>query len=148
MPKLTAALALALVAGIPTGQAQSLACHLSSPRTDPGTGFTAFGSAEQVLARGGNNGPAWEWGVGTDTDAGVFTHGSLDWVAGHIYQWTRRIRLWTWQRLQPRDVEAVLKITRPSLYDASGRLIAETDPGGGLKREILYLGDMPVGVVQ
>ena len=78
----------------------------------------------------------------------MFTHGSLDWVSGHIYQWTRRIRLWTWQRLQPRDVEAVLKITRPSLYDASGRLIAETDPGGGLKREILYLGDMPVGVVQ
>ena len=33
-------------------------------------------------------------------------------------------------------------------YDSSGRLIAETDPGGGLKRELLYLGDIPVGVVQ
>jgi len=33
-------------------------------------------------------------------------------------------------------------------YDAQGRLIAETDPGGTLKREYLYLGDIPVGVVQ
>jgi YD repeat-containing protein len=33
-------------------------------------------------------------------------------------------------------------------YDRQGRLIAETDPGGGLKREIVYLGDLPVAVVQ
>lgn len=33
-------------------------------------------------------------------------------------------------------------------YDSGGRLIAETDTGGVLKREILYLGDIPVGVVQ
>src|SRR5689334_21104570 len=33
-------------------------------------------------------------------------------------------------------------------YDLRGHLIAETDPGGGLKREIIYLGDIPVGVVQ
>jgi len=33
-------------------------------------------------------------------------------------------------------------------YDTRGRLIAETDPGGTLKREFLYLGDIPVGVVQ
>ncbi len=33
-------------------------------------------------------------------------------------------------------------------YDTRGRLIAETDPGGTLKREYLYLGDIPVGVVQ
>jgi YD repeat-containing protein len=33
-------------------------------------------------------------------------------------------------------------------YDARGRLIAESDAGGGFKREILYLGDIPVGVVQ
>ena len=33
-------------------------------------------------------------------------------------------------------------------YDARGRLIAEFDPGGTVKREILYLGDIPVGVVQ
>jgi YD repeat-containing protein len=33
-------------------------------------------------------------------------------------------------------------------YDTRGRLIAETDPGGGVKREYLYLGDIPVGVVQ
>ena len=33
-------------------------------------------------------------------------------------------------------------------YDTRGHLIAETDPGGGVKREIFYLGDIPVGVVQ
>lgn len=33
-------------------------------------------------------------------------------------------------------------------YDTRGRLIAETDPGGALKRELIYLGDIPVGVVQ
>jgi len=33
-------------------------------------------------------------------------------------------------------------------YDTRGRLIAETDPGGGTKRELIYLGDIPVGVVQ
>lgn len=35
------------------------------------------------------------------------------------------------------------------LYDIRGHLIAEMYPGGGgVKREILYLGDIPVGVVQ
>ena len=33
-------------------------------------------------------------------------------------------------------------------YDTRGRLIAETDPGGAVKRELIYLGDMPVGAVQ
>ncbi len=33
-------------------------------------------------------------------------------------------------------------------YDTRGRLIAETGPGGATKREYLYLGDIPVGVVQ
>jgi len=33
-------------------------------------------------------------------------------------------------------------------YDTRGRLIAETDPVGGVKRELIYLGDIPVGVVQ
>ena len=33
-------------------------------------------------------------------------------------------------------------------YDAKGRLIAETDPAGILKREVLYLGDIPLAVVQ
>jgi YD repeat-containing protein len=33
-------------------------------------------------------------------------------------------------------------------YDTNGKLIAETDPGGGVKREIFYLGDIPVGVFQ
>jgi YD repeat-containing protein len=33
-------------------------------------------------------------------------------------------------------------------YDSNGKLIAETDPGGGVKREIFYLGDIPVAVFQ
>jgi YD repeat-containing protein len=33
-------------------------------------------------------------------------------------------------------------------YDTRGRLIGETDPAGELKRELIYLGDIPVGVVQ
>ena len=33
-------------------------------------------------------------------------------------------------------------------YDTRGRLIAETDPAGALKRELIYLGDIPVGVAQ
>jgi len=33
-------------------------------------------------------------------------------------------------------------------YDTAGRLIAETEASGALKRELIYLGDIPVGVVQ
>ena len=33
-------------------------------------------------------------------------------------------------------------------YDTGGRLIAESDSAGNLKREYIYLGDIPVGVVQ
>lgn len=33
-------------------------------------------------------------------------------------------------------------------YDTRGRLIAESEPGGAVKREFLYLGEIPVGVVQ
>jgi YD repeat-containing protein len=33
-------------------------------------------------------------------------------------------------------------------YDTWGHLIAETGPAGALKREFIYLGDIPVGVVQ
>jgi len=37
---------------------------------------------------------------------------------------------------------------RVFVYDTRGRLIAETDPGGGLKREYLYLNDIPLAVIQ
>ena len=37
---------------------------------------------------------------------------------------------------------------RVFLYDTRGRLIAETDPGGGLRREYLYLNDIPLAVFQ
>ena len=33
-------------------------------------------------------------------------------------------------------------------YDTRGRLIAESSPGGVTKRELIYLGGIPVGVVQ
>ncbi len=33
-------------------------------------------------------------------------------------------------------------------YDSRGRLIAETDAAGALKRELIYLGDIPVAVFQ
>jgi YD repeat-containing protein len=33
-------------------------------------------------------------------------------------------------------------------YDTNGRLIAESDPAGGVTREIFYLGDIPVGIAQ
>jgi hypothetical protein len=33
-------------------------------------------------------------------------------------------------------------------YGTQGRLIAETDAGGALKRELIWLGVIPVGVVQ
>jgi YD repeat-containing protein len=33
-------------------------------------------------------------------------------------------------------------------YDTNGRLIAESDPGGALRRELIYLGDVPVAVFQ
>lgn len=34
------------------------------------------------------------------------------------------------------------------VYDRAGRLIVESDPGGTPKREFIYLGDIPVAVVQ
>jgi YD repeat-containing protein len=37
---------------------------------------------------------------------------------------------------------------RVFLYDTRGHLIAETDPGGGLVREYLYLDDIPLAVIQ
>jgi YD repeat-containing protein len=37
---------------------------------------------------------------------------------------------------------------RVFLYDTRGRLIAETDPAGRLKREYLYLNDIPLAVIQ
>jgi len=33
-------------------------------------------------------------------------------------------------------------------YDTWGKLIAETDAAGVVKREYIYLGDIPVGVLQ
>ena len=37
---------------------------------------------------------------------------------------------------------------RVFLYDTRGHLIEEADASGNVKRELLYLGDIPVGVVQ
>jgi RHS repeat-associated protein len=78
---------LALAAFALQAQAQ-LSCTPSAPRTDPGTGFVPFGAAEQLVARGGNAGPAWEWAIGTDTEGSQSAKGSLDWVSGKLYAWT------------------------------------------------------------
>jgi RHS repeat-associated protein len=70
-----------------TAQAQ-LSCTPAAPRTDPGAGFVPFGAAEQLVARGGNAGSAWEWAIGTDTEGSQSAKGSLDWVSGKLYAWT------------------------------------------------------------
>jgi len=33
-------------------------------------------------------------------------------------------------------------------YDAQGRLIAETSAGGAVRKEYIYLGEIPVAVIQ
>lgn len=43
---------------------------------------------------------------------------------------------------------ALTGIEVPLGWCTQGRLIAETDAGGALKRELIWLGDVPVGVVQ
>jgi RHS repeat-associated protein len=77
------------VAAVAAAQGQGGAeCTASAPRPDPGAGFAPFGAAEQAVARGGNAGPAWEWAIGTDTEASQSAKGSLDWVSGKLYAWT------------------------------------------------------------
>jgi hypothetical protein len=61
--------------------AQTLACNPSAPRSDPGTGFVVVGAADQVYARGGNSGSAWEWALDN-------AHGNLDWTSGKTFQWS------------------------------------------------------------
>jgi hypothetical protein len=86
--RLLALLAAALL-GLTSGPALAqLSCTPASPRTDPGAGFVPFGAAEQLVARGGNAGPAWEWAIGTDTEGSQSAKGSLDWVSGKLYAWT------------------------------------------------------------
>jgi len=80
------ALGLLLVSSLSVAQ---LNCNPSTPRTDPGAEFVAFGEREQLLARGGNAGPAWEWALGPDTDVdGQNVKASHDWVSGKVYSWT------------------------------------------------------------
>ena len=83
------ALLAAALLGLASGAAQAqLSCNPAAPRTDPGAGFVPFGAAEQMVARGGNAGPAWEWAIGTDTEGSQSAKGSLDWVSGKLYAWT------------------------------------------------------------
>lgn len=70
-------------------EAQALSCAATVPiildRND--VPFEAFAPGEQIVARGGNRGPAWEWAIGRDTEADQASRGSLDWVSGRVYQW-------------------------------------------------------------
>jgi len=84
--QLIAGLGLMLTAGLAPAQQ---ACNPPAPQVDSGASFVAFGPREQLLARGGNSGPAWEWALGTDTDAdGQNVKASHDWISGKSYQWT------------------------------------------------------------
>ena len=71
-------------------------------------------------------------------------------VRGRMVQATSSIGVTSYQinALGQRIRKTNSQTDRVFHYDTSGRLIAETDPGGGMKRELLYLGDIPVGVVQ
>ncbi len=112
---------LVLFAGSALGQ--TLACFPSAPRTDPGSGFSPFGAAEQLLARGGQSGPAWEWALGTDTEGGQKVQGSLDWVSGKVYSWTLAYSGAGSATLEVRDGAAlVLSLTYPSGMDAGNAL--------------------------
>ena len=95
-------------------------CTPAAPRIDSGAGFVPFGATEQVLARAGNSGPAWEWAVGTDTDAGQKVQGSLDWVSGRVYSW----------RL---------------VYSGSGSAVLEIRDVGNLRLSLNYPAGMDAG---
>ena len=103
--------------------AHAQSCTPPTPRTDPGTGFTPFGTYERTLARGGNSGPAWEWAVGTDTESGQKVQGSLDWISGKAYSW-KVINSGTGSEvLEIRDAGTlVLSLTYPSGMDAGNAL--------------------------
>ncbi|MGH7752605.1 MAG: Ig-like domain-containing protein, partial [Gemmatimonadales bacterium] len=128
--------ALALHSG---AHAQTLACNPSAPRTDPGVGFTPFGANEQLLARGGQSGPAWEWALGTDTEAGQKVQGSLDWVSGRSYAWTLVYSGSGSATLEVRDAGAlVLSLNYPSGMDAGNALQLQvaTNPSIGVDTTI------------
>lgn len=102
---------------------QTLACNPKAPRTDPGTGFAAFGANEQALGRGGNEGPAWEWALGPDTEGGAKVQGSLDWVSGRSYGWTLAYSGSGGATLELRDGAAVvLSLNYPSGMEAGNAL--------------------------
>lgn len=112
---------LLLFAGSALGQ--TLACIPSAPRTDPGIGFSAFGAAEQLLARGGQSGPAWEWALGTDTEGSAKVQGSLDWVSGKVYSWTLVYSGAGAATLEVRDgAVLVFSLAYPSGMDAGNAL--------------------------
>jgi RHS repeat-associated protein len=70
-------------------------------------------------------------------------------VRGRMVQATSTIGVTSYQvnALGQRIRKTNSQTDRVFHYDTRGRLIAETDPAGGAKREFIYLGDMPVGVV-
>ena len=123
MRRAAACLATALLLCFVTTGAHAQSCTPATPRTDPGTGFAAFGTYERTLARGGNSGPAWEWAVGTDTESGQKVQGSLDWTSGKAYSW-KVINSGTGSEvLEIRDAGTlVLSLTYPSGMDAGNAL--------------------------
>ena len=85
---------------------------------------------------------------GSTTNDGVNTY-AYD-VRGRMVQATSVIGATSYQvnALGQRIRKTNSQADRVFHYDTRGRLIAETDPAGALQRELIYLGDIPVGVVQ
>ncbi|MDX1374033.1 MAG: RHS repeat-associated core domain-containing protein [Burkholderiales bacterium] len=106
-----------------TAPAFAQSCSPAEPRIDSGVGFKPFGANEQVLARGGNKGPAWEWAIGTDTEAGRTAQGSLDWVSGRVYSWKLVNSGSGSQMLEVREEGSLrLSLAYPSEMDAGNAL--------------------------
>jgi len=102
---------------------QTTACNPSAPRLDTGAGFVPFGPNEQAHARGGNAGPGWEWALGTDTETGQKSKGSLDWVSGRNYNWTLIYSGAGAATLEVRDAGVLmLSLSYPSGMDAGNVL--------------------------
>ena len=115
--------AVLLVGASGSAFAQTLACNPKAPRTDPGSGFAAFGATEQALARAGNSGPGWEWALGTDTGGASSVRGSADWSSGKMFAWILTYSGTGSASLIVRDgASTVLSLDYPSGMDAGNAL--------------------------
>jgi hypothetical protein len=119
--------------------AHAQSCSPAEPRSDSGARFTPFGAREQLLARGGHKGRAWEWALGTDTRTRQKVQASLDWVSGRVYSWTLVNSGAGSEVLEIRDAVGLrLRLAYPSGMDAGNalELRVSTHPSVGAKTSI------------